>query len=137
HPGALADTVAEVVELRAPHVAARGQLDALDLGRVQREHALDPHAEGLLAHRERLAGAVALALDHDALEDLDAPARALDDLEVNLHAVARSEARHTAQLRTLDRLDDAAHTKGRGRARCPLDLAVDPDCAIVNGSGRP
>ena len=104
HAGALADAVAQVVELRAPHVAARGQLDALDLRRVQREHALDADAEGLLAHGERLARAVALALDHDALEDLHAPARALDHLEVDLHAVARREARNAAQLRALDGL---------------------------------
>ncbi len=115
HTRALADPVAQVVELRAAHVAARGQLDALDLRRVHREHALDADAEGLLAHRERLARTVALALDDDALEDLHAAARALDHLEVDLHAVAGREVGNAAQLRALDGCDDAAHDgEGRG-----------------------
>ena len=59
-------------------------------------------AERLLADGERLARAVALALDDDALEDLGAPAGALDDLEVDAHAVARREARDAAQLRALE-----------------------------------
>ena len=40
HAGALADAVAQVVELRAAHVAAGGDLDLLDLRRVHRERAL-------------------------------------------------------------------------------------------------
>ncbi len=116
HACALADAVAQVVQLGPANVAARGQLDALDLGGVQREHALDADPEGLLAHGERLANAMALALDDDPLEDLHAPARTLDDLEVNLHAVARGEAGYAAQLRALDGFDDAAHN-GEGGAR--------------------
>ncbi len=80
-------------------------------GRVHREHALHADAEGLLAHGERLARAVALALDHDALEHLHAAARALDHLEVDLHAVARREVGDAAQLRALDGFDDAAHER--------------------------
>src|SRR4029077_16394859 len=38
--GLLADLPAEVVQLRAVHVADRGDLDLLDLRRVQRERAL-------------------------------------------------------------------------------------------------
>ena len=87
--GALADATAQVVELRAPDVAAGGDLDLLDLRRVERERALDADAEGLLADREGLAHPLALALDHDALEDLRTAARALDDLEVDLDAVTR------------------------------------------------
>jgi hypothetical protein len=77
--------------LARAHVAARGDLDPLDLRRVQRERPLDADAEGLLAHGEGLARAVALALDHDALEDLRAAARALDHLEVDAQAVAGVE----------------------------------------------
>src|SRR3954447_17496222 len=62
--GALADTAAQVVQLGAPHIAAGRDLDPLDLGRVQRERALDTHAEGLLANGEGLADALALTLDH-------------------------------------------------------------------------
>ena len=109
HTCTLADAIAQVVELRAAHVAAGGDLDALDLRRVHGEHALHAYAEGLLAHGERLARAVALALDHDALEDLHPTARALDDLEVHLDAVAGREVGNAAQLRALDGFDDAAH----------------------------
>ena len=55
---------------------------------MQRERSLDADAKRLLADREGLARAVALALDHDALEDLRAPARSLDHLEVDAQAVA-------------------------------------------------
>src|SRR3954454_23023841 len=109
HAGALAHAAAEVVELGPPHVTTGGHLDALDLRRVQRERALHADAEGLLAHGEGLAHALALALDHDALEDLGAPPGAFDDLEVHAHAVARLETGHTAQLRALEAVDDGAH----------------------------
>jgi hypothetical protein len=81
---------------------------------VHREHTLDAHPEGLLAHRERLPRPVALALDDDALEHLDAPAGALDHLEVNLQAIARREVGHTAQLGAFEGFDDAAHNKEEG-----------------------
>ena len=79
----------------------------LDLGRVHGERALDADAEGLLAHGEGLAHALALTLDDGALEDLDAVARALDHLEVDLDVVAGLELRDTlAQLLAFDVLDD-------------------------------
>ena len=87
--GALADPAAQVVELGAPDVAAGGDLDPLDLRRVHRERALHADAERVLADREGLAHALALALDHHALEDLGAAAGALDDLEVDADAVTR------------------------------------------------
>src|SRR5450759_3138480 len=103
----LADLLPEVVQLGAAHVADLHHFDLVDLGRVHGERALDTDAEGLLAHGERLAHAVALALDHGALEDLDAVATALDHLEVDLDVVAGLELRHTlAQLLAFDVLDD-------------------------------
>ena len=92
--GAPADAAAQVVELRAPDVAAARHLDPLDLRRVHGKRSLDTHAERLLADGESLARAAALALDHDALEDLGTAPRALDDLEVDLHAVAGLEVGH-------------------------------------------
>src|SRR6478735_1228055 len=68
--GTLADTAAQVVELRAPDVAAGGDLDLFDLRRVNRERALNADAEGLLADRKGLAHTFALALDDNAFEDL-------------------------------------------------------------------
>src|SRR5262245_30388921 len=111
----LADLAAQVVELRAVDVSDRGDVDLVDLRRVQRERALDADAEGVLADRERLAGAGPLPLDHDPLEDLDPLAVALDHPEVDAHRVARLEAGHVAQLTALDVLDGRAHReKGRG-----------------------
>src|SRR3954466_1180262 len=108
HAGALADATAQVVELGPAHVAAGGDLDALDLRRVQRERALHADAEGLLAHGEGLPDAPALALDADALEAVGAAARPLDAREVALGAVARLELRNAAQLGALEAFDDGA-----------------------------
>src|SRR3954452_24764711 len=111
----LADASTEVVELRAVHVADRHALDLVDLRRVHRERPLYADAERLLAHGEHLPHARALALDHDALEDLDATPFALDHLEVDTHGVPRLELRDSvAQLRAFEFLDDLAHVK-RGR----------------------
>ena len=107
----LAHSTAQVVELRAVDVADRHDLDLLDLRRVERERPLDADAERLLADGERLACAGSLALEHDPLEHLHTAARALDDLEVDAHRVARLEARHVAQLSALEILDDVAHRK--------------------------
>src|SRR4051794_35982010 len=81
----------QVVQLGAVHVADGADLDPLDLGRVHGERALDAHTEGVLADGERLARALALALDHDALEHLGPAPRALDDLEVDAHGVTGLE----------------------------------------------
>jgi hypothetical protein len=78
---------------------------------VHGERALHADAEGLLADGERLADALALALDDDALEDLRPAARALDDLEVDLDAVPGLEPGDAAQLRALEAVDDGAHGK--------------------------
>src|SRR5262249_6903371 len=70
--GGLADPVAEVVELGAADLAGALDLDLGDLGRVKREDALDPLALDDAADGEHLAHPLALAGDHDALEDLHA-----------------------------------------------------------------
>src|SRR3954465_9858178 len=129
HPGALADAAAQVVELGAPDVTAGGDLDLLDLRRVQRERPLDTNAEGLLADREGLAHAFTLALDDHALEDLRAAPRALDDLEVDLDAVSGLEAGDAAQLGALEGVDDGAH----GRREVPARMA---SAGGRHGSGR-
>jgi hypothetical protein len=76
---------------------------------MQRKGSLDADSEGLLADGEGLAYTAALALDHDALEDLGAGAIALDHLEVDANAVAGSELRTALQLLLLETLDDRAH----------------------------
>jgi hypothetical protein len=70
---------------------------------MQRERPLDTDAERLLANRERFPDAGPLALDDDALEDLDASALALDHLEVDADGVARLEFRQVGpQLALLE-----------------------------------
>src|SRR5688500_11266157 len=59
----LPHSLAQVVELGAPNVADRDDLELFDLRRVQRKGALDADSEGLLADGERLAEAGAPALD--------------------------------------------------------------------------
>jgi hypothetical protein len=83
---------------------------------MQGERALNTDAEGLLADREGLAHSFALALDDDAFEDLRAAPRALDDLEVDLYAIAGLEAGDAAQLGALEGVDYSAHSKFFGPA---------------------
>jgi hypothetical protein len=79
---------------------------------VHRERPLDADAERLLADGKGLTDPCALALDHDALEDLDAAPLALDHLEVDTNRVPRLELRNTAaQLSAFEFLDDLAHKK--------------------------
>src|SRR5699024_3923895 len=84
----------EVVQLRAADVATRGDLDLVDDGGVHREGALHADAEGGLADGEGLPDATAVAADDDALEDLDAGAAPLDDLDVHLDGVDRPDVGH-------------------------------------------
>jgi hypothetical protein len=70
---------------------------------VEWECALDADPERLLADGERLPHARALALDDDALEDLDAAALSFDHLEVDAHGVAGLELRQVgSQLSLLE-----------------------------------
>ena len=66
---------------------------------MHRKGALDTDAEADLADGERLAHARALATDHDTLEDLDARAGPLDDLDVDLQSVPGTEVRDVRALR--------------------------------------
>jgi hypothetical protein len=60
---------------------------------------------------------VTLALDDDALEDLRAATRALDDLEVDANAVAGLEVGLRAELFTLELLDYGGHQRGARTGR--------------------
>src|SRR5436309_2224756 len=114
----LPHSLAQVVELCAPHVADRDDLEPLDLGRVEGERALDADTERLLPHGEGLAEAGSLTLDADSLEDLDPLPVALDHLEVNAQSVARLEARVVrAQIALLEAVDRCVHEKGGSRGR--------------------
>src|SRR5262249_39072523 len=87
----LAAPAAQVIELRATHLAAAHDLDRVDQRRVEREHALDALTVGDLAHREALIDAAARARDAHALIGLHAGALAFDHLHVDDQRVARPE----------------------------------------------
>src|SRR5437763_1137698 len=93
HASLPADLPTQVVQLGAVHVPDRRDVDLVDLGRVQGERPLHADSEGLLADGERLAGAGALPLQHDPLEDLNSLPLALDHLEVDAHGGRRPELR--------------------------------------------
>src|SRR3954452_17372681 len=86
--------IQEVVELCAADPAMAFNLDAIDRGGVEREHALHADSAGDLAHGEHLAGAATLAGDDDALEDLDALFLAFLDLHVDFDRVTGGEVRN-------------------------------------------
>src|SRR6478609_3980664 len=86
--GLLATEVAQVVELRTADVTTGHDLDVVDDRAVHGERALHADLEADLADREGLAHTVARAADDDALEDLDARARAFGDVDVHLDGVA-------------------------------------------------
>src|SRR2546421_177612 len=98
-----------------------GRLDFLDLRRVERERSLNADPERLLSDGERLSRARALPFDHDALENLDTPALALDHLKVNADGIARLESGAiAAQLPLLEVLDDTMHKNGPRWGRRPM-----------------
>src|SRR5262249_52927443 len=82
-PRGLARTVAQVIELRAPDIAAPLHFDRGNRRRVELESPLDALAAGDLAHHERaVEPAVALA-DHHAFVGLHALARTFDDIDIH------------------------------------------------------
>ena len=83
--------VAEVIELRASHVAAGLDLDLRHEGRLHGEHTFDANTARNLSNREGLADASALATDHDALEDLNALFVAFANAYVNRDGVTHLE----------------------------------------------
>src|SRR5699024_12778567 len=85
--GCLAVAIAQVVQLRATDLTAGQNLELVDVRGVHWDGALHADAEGDLADGEGLADAGALALDHDATEDLHAGLAALDDLQVHVDGV--------------------------------------------------
>src|SRR5665647_697511 len=91
--GSLAAQVTQVVKLGTAHVAAGHDLDLLDDRAVQREGTLDANTEADLANRVGLADATTVTTDDHTLEDLDARARAFNDLDVNLDVVTGAECR--------------------------------------------
>ena len=86
----LADAVAKEVQLGAADLAVADDLDLLDPRAVELERALDTDARRDPADRDGGRDAAVAHAHHEALEDLDPLAVALDDLGGDLDGVARA-----------------------------------------------
>src|SRR3546814_13988671 len=80
----------QIIELRTTDGALADDGNAVDVGRIEREDALDAFAERQLAHGEVRAHALVRARAAHALEILDAGALAFDDAPAARHTVART-----------------------------------------------
>src|SRR5215510_4735860 len=95
--GRLAAQSAQEIEFGAADAPMFDDVDVIDDRRVEREDALDAHAERGFAHGDRLADAFAAARDHYPLERLQ-PLLGLTllDPDVNANGVAGDEIRDVA-----------------------------------------
>src|SRR5437868_428371 len=87
----LAAPAAQVIELGTADLAAADDLDGIDHGRIEREHALDALTVGNLAHRKVLVESRAGAADADAFIGLDAGALPFDHLVIDENRITRPE----------------------------------------------
>src|SRR3972149_6095487 len=87
-PRGLAGQPAQVVELRAAHLAPPHDLHRRHVRRVEREDPLDAHARRHLADHERLVDASAAPADAHPLERLEALLVAFAHPHHHLHRVA-------------------------------------------------
>src|SRR5436190_20646281 len=91
--GRLADAIAKKVQLGPADLAVPEDLDLLDPRAVDLEGPLDADAARDPADGDRAGDPAAAEAHHDALEDLDPLAVALDDLGRHLDRVAGSDLR--------------------------------------------
>src|ERR1700756_3763266 len=132
--GGFAAPAAQVIELGPAHLAAAHDLDRVDHGRIEREHALDAFAVGNLTHGEVLVEPAARAADAHALVGLHAAAVALDHLDVDEQRVAGREVGdflaggQPADLLLLE-LFDEVHGKSPSRRRAA-------PCRVLSALGR-
>src|SRR5215475_13528169 len=99
--GGLASQGAQEIKFGAADAPVFDDVDVIDDRRVEREDALDAHAERGLPHGDRLADAPAAARDHNSLERLQTLlGLALLDPDVNANRVAGNKIGNVAfQLR--------------------------------------
>src|SRR5437016_7704660 len=108
--GTLPNFPSEVIQFGSAHLAVPDQVDPVDARRVQQEAALNPDAVRDAANAEALLGGAPPATDHDAFEDLDPLAGALDHLGMHLHRVTRSQGRDIGPVSLgLQQVDDVGH----------------------------
>jgi hypothetical protein len=131
--GALADALAQVVELGAPDVTAGGDVDLLDLGRVQRERRSTPTPKDCLRTVKVSRTPWPWRLITTPSKTWVRRACPLDDLEVDTDAVAGGELRDAAQLCALEAVDHGAHGKEKARE----DEVLTVPRAAAHGSEEP
>src|SRR3546814_14272538 len=88
-----ASAAAKIVKLRTTHGTLADDGNAVDVGRIEREHALDTFAERHLAHGEVGAHALVRAGDAHAFELLHTGAFAFDHLHADFQRVRSEERR--------------------------------------------
>src|SRR5664279_797925 len=99
--------IPEVVELRATDPAMAFDLDAINAGRIEWEHALHADSTRDLTDGEHLPRAAAFARDHQTLEDLDTFLVAFFDLHMNLDRISRRKCRNVgARFTRFDELHE-------------------------------
>src|SRR5438128_3656170 len=108
--GTLSDFSSQVVQLGPAHFSVADHVDLVDARRVQQEAALDPDTMSDPSDGKRLFGTATPAADHDAFEDLDSFAGALDYLGVHLDGVTGDQGRYVLPLGlSLQQVDDVGH----------------------------
>src|SRR5687768_6126868 len=111
----LAGEVAEIIELRAAHLAAAHDDDVAEHRAVEWEDALDADTVRDLAHGERLADAAAALGDAHALERLEPLLLPFAHAHVHPEGVTRPEWRDVAAGPLFLRFDEGMHmTIGSG-----------------------
>jgi hypothetical protein len=130
-PGRFAATFAQIVKLRPAHAAAADHGDRIDIGRMDREHPLDPFAKRDLAHGEAASDAVAaLAGDANALEVLHPGARPFGHLEADPHRIPGLEVGNLlAQRGDLFGLDRFDHVHDRSPSSPGARARFAPQCS--------
>src|SRR6185503_13132667 len=105
----LADPLAQEVQLGATNLAVTQDLDLVDPRAVDLERPFHADTGCDPADRDRPGDASAAQSHHDALEDLDALAVALDDLGGDLHGVTRGDLGQVGTELVLDDLVEHVH----------------------------
>lgn len=90
--GGFADSVAQIIELGSAHAAAAGNLNPVNLRRMEGERAFYSYAVGNAPDRESFAGASVSAGNNSPLEGLQSFAGAFNNLNPNLYGISNAKS---------------------------------------------
>ena len=85
------DSVTKIIELRATNLCLAEYYDLINVGRMKGEGLLNTYAVRNTSYSEGLRDSAAVLSDNGTLEHLNSFLLTLDDLDVNLYAVADTE----------------------------------------------